>query len=474
MSPRACAQAPICFLINAMAIIPRRFLLIVFIAISQFSSAFMHSIMGVTLPPIGSELGASGVELGLTESVFLGASAALLLPIGRLADATDRNTLFKGGLIALAVTTVVIGFQPSMTGIVGARFLQGIAAAFLTATGMAIVADIAPRDQLGRMFGLAIGATYFGLASGPFFAGLVTTHLGWRWVFFLAALPPLTAFFLSRITLDSTWRMPVAKVNLRTSAILITAIAMFVAGSAMLGQTAYGYAFVALAAMLGAAFLVIERRVSEPLLDIDEVRQNRPLSRALMVQFLIYCGTVGTTFLLSVYLQVIRGYSPEATGHILVIGPVVMAVVAPLAGRLSDRISPNLICALGAVLVLCSVSLAAMVGETSAETHLIAIMLFQGLGFALFSAPNITIIMNSVQSGERSMASALSGLMRSLGMVVSMFVVTAAISTSLGTAAVAERPAEFLSVMTWSFVTFAALTVVAVMAAALATRSPAP
>ena len=457
-----------------MAIIHRRFLLIVFIAISQFSSAFMHSIMGVTLPPMGGELEASGVELGLTESVFLGASAALLLPIGRLADATDRNTLFKGGLIALAVTTVAIGFQPSMTGVVGARFLQGVAAAFLTAIGMAIVADVAPRDRLGRMFGLAIGATYFGLASGPFFAGLVTTHLGWRWVFFLAALPPLAAYLLSRITLESAWRMPVARINLGTSAMLVAAVAMFVAGSAMLGQTVYGYAFTALAVMLGAAFLVIERRISEPLLDIDEVRRNRPLSRALVVQFLIYCGTVGTTFLLSVYLQVIRGYSPEATGHVLVVGPVVMAVVAPLAGRLSDRVSPNLISTVGAAMVLCSVGLAAMVDETSDETHLVAIMIFQGLGFALFSAPNITIIMNSVQPGGRSMASALSGLMRSLGMVVSMFVVTAALSTRLGTAAVADRPAEFLSVMTWSFATFAALTAAAVVAAALAARAPAP
>ena len=457
-----------------MAIIHRRFLLIIFIAISQFSSAFMHSIMGVTLPPMGGELGASGVQLGLTESVFLGTSAALLLPIGRLADATDRNTLFKGGLIALAVTTLLIGFQPSMTGIIGARFLQGVAAAFLTATGMAIVADIAPRNQLGRMLGLAIGATYFGLASGPFFAGLITSHLGWRWVFFLAALPPLAAFLLSRITLESAWRMPVVRVNLGTAAILVTAVAMLVAGSAMLGRTVHGYAFTALAVLLAAAFLVIERRVSEPLLDIDEIRRNRPLSRALFVQFLIYCGTVGTTFLLSVYLQVIRGYSPEATGHILVIGPVVMAVVAPLAGRLSDRISPNLICTFGAALVLCSVGLAAMVEEASAETHLIAIMVFQGLGFALFSAPNITIVMHSVQPDGRSMASALSGLMRSLGMVVSMFVVTAALSTRLGTAAVAERPAEFLSVMTWSFAAFAALTAAAVTAAALACRSPTP
>ncbi len=170
-----------------------RFLLVVFIAMSQFSSSFMYSIMGVTLPAIGRELDASGVELGLAESIFVGTVAALLLPIGRFADATDKNTLFKGGLLFLGITTFAIGFQPTIESIIGARFFQGVAAAFLTATSMAIVADIAPRDRLGQMLGLAIGATYVGLASGPFFAGLITTHLGWRWVFFLAATPPLLA-----------------------------------------------------------------------------------------------------------------------------------------------------------------------------------------------------------------------------------------------------------------------------------------
>ena len=194
-----------------------RFLLVVFIAMSQFSSSFMHSIMGVVLPPMGRELGASGVELGLSESIFLGTAAALLLPIGRFADATDKNTLFKLGLLGLGVFTCAIGFQPSMTLVIGARFLQGVAAAFITATSMAIVADIAPRDQLGRMLGLAIGATYVGLASGPCFAGSITTHLGWRWVFYFAAVPPLLSYLLSRATLESRWRAPTTAINLGAS-----------------------------------------------------------------------------------------------------------------------------------------------------------------------------------------------------------------------------------------------------------------
>ncbi len=451
-----------------------RAFLIIFVGLSQFSTAFMHSIMGVTLPPMGTELNASGVELGLTETIFLGTAAALLLPIGHFADATDKNTLFKAGLIALSITTFAIGLQASMTGVITARFAQAVAAALLNAIGMAIVTDIAPRGQLGRMLGLAIGATYFGLATGPFFAGLITTHLCWQWVFYLAALPPMLAYLLSRSALQSRWRPPVTSTNLTSSAILVAAIATFVAGSATLGQHAYGYLLVALGFILGSVFVFVERRSRKPLLQLDAIRANQPLARALTVQFLIYCGTVGTTFLLSIYLQVLRGYSPAATGHILVIGPIAMALMAPVAGRLSEIVAPQRICAVGAALILCSVSLAALVDAQTGLAHMIAIMIFQGLGFAAFSAPNITIIMNSVRPGERSLASALSAVMRSLGMVVSMSVVTAAISIRLGTNAVAVQPTGFLSVMTSSFVVFAALTALGAVLAVRAKGSGRP
>ena len=122
----------------------QRFGLLIFIAVSQFTGTLMHSLVGVTLPAMGETLGASGAELGLVDTVFVGVSAAFLVPIGRFADATDRVTLFKWAMLALIVLTAAIGLQQSITMVILSRLLQGIAAAVVTATGMAIVADIAP------------------------------------------------------------------------------------------------------------------------------------------------------------------------------------------------------------------------------------------------------------------------------------------------------------------------------------------
>ena len=310
----------------------RRWLLIALIALSQFASAFMHAIVGVPLPTMARELGASGLELSLLDTVFLGAAAALLMPIGRFADVTDKNSLFKWGLAGLAIATFAIGLQPTMGLIIACRFLQAVAASFVIATSMAIVADIAPRDQIGRMVGLAIGATYIGLASGPYFAGLVTTHLGWRWVFFLAAIPPLASYALSRFTLPSRWRPPTAPVNFTNSALLAAAIAALIAASATIGRGAVGYILFAVAAVFVAVYVAAERRSANPLLRFGAIVANRRLSQALLVQFLVYCGTVGTSFLLSIYLQVIRGHTPEGAGEILIAGPDRDGRVRP-AGR---------------------------------------------------------------------------------------------------------------------------------------------
>ena len=449
----------------------RRWLLIALIALSQFASAFMHAIVGVPLPTMARELGASGLELSLLDTVFLGAAAALLLPIGRFADVTDKNSLFKWGLAGLAIATFAIGLQPTMGLIIACRFLQAVAASFVIATSMAIVADIAPRDQIGRMVGLAIAATYIGLATGPYFAGLVTTHLGWRWVFFLAAIPPLASYALSRFTLPSRWRPPTAPVNVVNSALLAAAIATLIAASATIGRGAVGYILFAVAAVFVAVYVAAERRSANPLLRFGAIVANRRLSQALLVQFLVYCGTVGTSFLLSIYLQVIRGHTPEGAGEILIVGPIVMAVFAPLGGRLADRFPPHFITFLGGTFILCQTVLAAFLDAGSSLVLILAVMVFQGLGFAFFSAPNISNIMTSVPAADRGMASALSAEMRSLGMMVSMAIVTVLISVRLGTAAISSVPERFLSVMTLVFIAFSVLTALGVLASI---RKPPP
>ena len=448
----------------------QRFGLLIFIAVSQFTGTLMHSLVGVTLPAMGETLGASGAELGLVDTVFVGVSAAFLVPIGRFADATDRVTLFKWAMLALIVLTAAIGLQQSITMVILSRLLQGIAAAVVTATGMAIVADIAPPGHAGRMIGLAMGATYAGLASGPYFAGLITTHFDWRCVFYLGAAFPLASWTLAQATLTGRWRAPVAAINISNSLLLAGAVGSLIGGVASFGQTGYGAALFALGVILGVVYVLAERRSANPLLKLSEISANRRLGRALCIQLLIYCGTVGTSFLLSLYLQVIQGRTPESAGGLLIISPIVMAVLAPAAGRLADRIRPDLLVAAGTALILCSVILGALLRADSSSALVIAMLVFQGIGFAIFSGPNIAIVMATVPAEERGLASALSAEMRSIGMMVSMAFVTIVMSLRMGTAAVAERPDDYMTAMTTAFTAFSILAATGVLVSLLGRR----
>ena len=141
-------------------------MLVYIIALSQFASAFMFSGVAVTLPAMGAELAAGGVALGLVETLYMGAGAALLLPVGKLADATDKNTLFKVGLLLFAASSLAIGFMPSIWTIIGLRLVQGVASALMVATGIAILTDYAPLERRGQAYGNLYWSDLYGSRDG--------------------------------------------------------------------------------------------------------------------------------------------------------------------------------------------------------------------------------------------------------------------------------------------------------------------
>ncbi|MCP5046777.1 MAG: MFS transporter [bacterium] len=155
-------------------------LLVWTIVASQFTPAFMFSGVAVALPAMGTDLDAGATSLGLVETLYLAGSVAFLLPIGRLADASDKNTLYKFGLLSFGVSSILIGLLSSMPAILVIRFLQGVTSAIFSATGPAILADIVPAEQRGKAYGSSMGAIYTGLTLGPIVAGFLIDLWGWR------------------------------------------------------------------------------------------------------------------------------------------------------------------------------------------------------------------------------------------------------------------------------------------------------
>jgi MFS family permease len=446
-------------------------LLVPAIAASQFAPPFMVSGVAVALPALGADLAAGATALSLVETLFLAASVALLLPAGRLADAADKAALYKLGLVAFAAASIATGLVSSIALILLLRFVQGLFSSTSQAAGPAIIADAVPPERRGRAFGIMIGAVYAGLTLGPIFAGVLVDVWGWRAVFIAGGAVVLALLAPIHFMLRANWRRPPPRaVHLPSTLLAVAAMLALVGGAATLREGALGYAGVTLGLVLAVLFVLMQRRVAQPLLDVEVLMRNRLLRNALFVQWLLYCNAFGSVFLLSLHMQSVLGHAANTAGLVLAVSTLLMAALAPFAGHLADRLQPARVASVGVAVVLIA---ALMATRLDAGSHLLTIGLVlavQGVGFAFFSSPNMAMVMNAVPRERTGIASALSATARSLGMVSGMLIVGALVSLNLGHDPVGADPARFVATMHASFWILAAVTAVALAVSLIRAR----
>lgn len=411
----------------------------------------MYSGVAVALPKLGVDLGAGATALGMVESLFLGGSVALLLPVGRLADATDRRRLFKLGLLMFGLLSGLLGVLSSVPLVLAVRFLQGACSAMLGATGPALVAELVPAERRGKVYGASIGVIYAGLTLGPICAGLIVDAWSWRGVFLVGATLLLIMYTLVELRLPSSWRRPGRAVHLPSAALIIASVLCLVFGTATIARGPLGPTLLGSGLLLAIVFVAVQRRLERPLLDVRALVGHRVMRAALFVQMLLYMSAFCSTFMLSIYMQVSLGHPAKTSGTMLSISAVLMAALAPVAGALSDRLRPAVIAGLGVAMVLSASLLATGLAPDSSLPRVGLVLAVQGIGFALFSSPNMTIIMNSAAESEVSMASALGAQARSLGMISGMLVTSLLIAVRIGNEAVEDHPLEFVGIVVTGF-----------------------
>jgi MFS family permease len=434
------------------------------IAASQFAPPFMISGVAVALPALGADVGAGATALSLVETLFLAAAVALLLPFGRLGDAADKATLYKLGMAAFALSSIAIGLVSSVPAILALRLVQGACSAAVQASGPALIADAVPPERRGRAYGITIGAIYAGLTLGPIFAGLLVELWGWRGVFIGGGAVVLVLLAPIHFMLRAAWRRPPrGAVHVPSTALVTVAMLALVAGAATVREGAIGYGAMALGLALLAAFVILQRRVAQPLLNVEVLARNRVLRTAVLVQWLLYCNAFGTVFLLSLYMQSVLGHSPNTAGQVIALGTLLMAAIAPFAGVLTDRMPPAAIASFGVGIALVAALAATLLDRTSHLVFVALVLVVQGMGFAFFSSPNMTMVMNAVPPERTGIASALSATARSLGMVSGMLIVAALVSVYVGHAPVEAEPVRFVAAMQLSFWILAVLTAAALV-----------
>lgn len=426
--------------------------------LTSFLGPFMGSSVNVALPAMGHDFGLSAVLLGWVNMAFLLTAAAFSIPFGRLGDIYGRKKIYMTGVAIFTFASVLIALATSGTAVILCRALQGFGASMIFATGMAILISIFPPHERGKVLGINVAAVYLGLSSGPFVGGIVTQHLGWRFIFWFNL--PVGLLLLSVIfsMLKGEWaEAKGARYDHRGAMILVLSLSLTMYAFARISQA---HAFVLLACGLAGlvSFVLYELKRDEPLIDIGLFRHNKVFAFSSLAALIHYAATFAVSFLLSLYLQKVRGLSPQETGMVLVSQPLVQALISPLAGRLSDRIEPRTVASTGMGLSFVGVGLLNLVDSQTSIRYIIGCLVFLGFGFALFSSPNTKAIMNSVERKSYGVASAVVGTMRQVGMTFSMGIVMMILTLRLAEAEIESGNTDgFVTGMRSAFAVFAVM-----------------
>lgn len=437
--------------------------LLVVVTATTFMGPFMVSGVNIILPAIGNDFGAGAVLLSWVVNAYLLSTAVMLVPAAKIADMKGRKKIFVSGIGLFTLSTLSIVLAPTIWMVVGLRMLQGVGAAMISTTGIAIVSSVFPLSERGRAIGITVAAVYIGLSSGPFVAGFLSAFFGWRSVFMVTFPLGITAFYLAMTIIKDEWR-PAEGQPLDVPGVFLYGFSLVFFMTGLSKMPALSGIFLIIGGLAGfAAFIRQEIRTAYPVIEVQLFRANRGFSFSSMAALINYAATFAIAFYLSLYLQYIHGMTPQATGMVLIAQPLMMALFSPMAGRLSDRFEPAAIASLGMALCAAGLFMLVFLTPTTAISRIVATLLLLGLGFAFFSSPNMNAIMSSVKPAHYGLASGTVATMRLIGQMMSMALATMFLAILVGGEQITpSNHDQFLLSMRLGFATFCMLCLIGI------------
>jgi MFS family permease len=437
--------------------------------VTNFVIPFSGSSLNIAIPFIGEEFRAAATSLSWIISAMMLTSIALSVPLGRFADLWGKRRLLNAGILVFSIGTLAGTFVPSLAFLIASRVIQGVGSAMIVATNMAILMDVFSAQERGRVLGLTVMCTYVGLSLGPVIGGFITHHFGWRIVFAATAAVSLIVFvvaLVSRSKLPKKASPPAGSQTISPASILlyITAMFAFMYGFTVFAQHVYSYVLLGVGLVLFVLFARHEAKAASPVIEVRLFKRNRDYIFSNLAALFHYAATAALGYILAIYLEVAKGYQPDIAGLILVAQPIIMAIVSPIAGRLSDKWSPFKISSIGMAICALSMLSFVLVGQDSPLIHVIVNLMVVGFGFGVFSSPNTNAIMSCVSNRDFGVANSILGTMRGVGQVSSMAIITIVMHFTIGGALIEEAGAVgIMETFRVTLIVFAAICAVGVL-----------
>lgn len=399
----------------------RKWMILLTVSVSIFMATLDGSIVNIALPVISQRLGVDMSAVQWVVTSYLITISALLLIWGKISDIYGKKYIFAAGFILFTIGSALCGFSHSLATLVVFRIAQAVGAGAMMALSQGIVTAVFPPSERGRALGITGMMVAIGSLVGPSLGGILVNAAGWESIFFVN-IPVGVAGTVLALTIipeiserAEDRRFDVPGALLFTAALLLLFVGLLFLQQGLLPLPVFLGMFAA-ALLSAAGFVFRERRVPNPLLKLGLFRRKE-FSSGLLSAYLSFIAMNSTLYFMPFYLQNVLGLSPLTAGLLISVYPITTALVAPLSGALSDRISYRPLTVAGMSAATAALLFISTLSDVPRFAPVAAGLILLGIGVALFQSPNNSSVMGSVPKNELGVAGGINALFRNLGMV---------------------------------------------------------
>ena len=386
-------------------------LILMNVCVGQFIVGLDQRALLVALPTLTHTFNTSLTTIQWVLLIYDLLLIGTVITVGRLGDLFGRRRFYAGGFLVFVLSSALCGAAQSASQIILFRGLQAIGGAMISANGRAVASIALPANQRGRAMGIASMAFHIGFLTGPTLGGFLIDTVGWRWIFYLNLPVGIWGAYLAwKLLEESKEDVEGISVDFPGAILLMMTCSLFIYAMNQLPHVGWRdptvLKMMSLFLVSLVLFVFVELRARTPILSFSLFR-NRLFTASILSLFFITSTQSAISFLMPFYLQNILHFSPAQMGWILIAGSVVIVMVAPIAGWMSDRLGSRLLCTVGSALIVIAQFFIASLGLDSSIPRIILPLMLSGLGWAIFNSPNQSAILGSVPRDKVGSASGM-------------------------------------------------------------------
>lgn len=404
-----------------------RWFILLIVVMVTFMATLDGSIVNVALPVMSKVLKVTTANIQLVVTSYLIIIAATILVFGRLGDIIGKTKVFKFGIGLFTLGSLLCGLTSSLPILIIARVIQAIGAGGTMANSQGIITEAFPANERGKALGLTGTAVALGALVGPALGGFIVEVTSWEYIFLINVPIGLITLFFAFKLLPKDIKQANGKLDgIGALLFMFTIVPLFVA----LGE-GQKIGFMSPIILLGflvslvsfIVFIMVEKKKIDPLLKL-QIFENKLFSLSIFCGFISFVAIFCANIIQPFYLQDVMSFSPGYTGLILMIYPLILAIVAPISGHLSDKIGSEILTFIGLILTSLGLLLMSTLNENSTLLSMIIFIGMMSIGNGLFQSPNNSLVMSTVSKDQLGIAGSVNALIRNLGMVCGIALAT--------------------------------------------------